>query len=111
MGGGARVGGAFPVYCRGTRRTDVDDRAVAVAGPDEVITRIIAGAVLDDQAASAVYLDTAIIAGDVIPFDSIVAAGGMDAGTVAIERTVIFPDNAGIGSSDSVAAVELRIAV
>ena len=73
------VSGAFPAHRRSAGRADIYDWAVAVVGSDRVIDRIVAGAVFDDQAASRIDVKTAAVGDYVVPFDPIIAVGGMDA--------------------------------
>src|SRR6476469_3733996 len=103
------VSGAFPAHRRGAGRADIYDWAVAIVGRDRVIDRIVAGAVFDDQAASRIDVKTAAVSDYVVPFDPIIAVGGMDARK--IKPATIFQHKAIGRNSYSISKVVISSAV
>src|SRR5881394_1909572 len=81
---------AFSTYRRRSSGADVHHRSITVTSGNRVIDGVTLGAVLDDQIAGGIYIDTAAITDDVVPLYAIVAASGMNAGAI-IDR-VVFPD-------------------
>src|SRR3954453_10051729 len=71
VGAGEGACGTAAVHGRRTRGGQVDDRAVAVTGGDDVVRGVVQGAVLDDETAGAGDLDAAIVEGDVVSFDAV----------------------------------------
>ena len=92
VGGGGHISGASSTHRGGAGGADIYDGAVSVTGRDHVINRVIAGAVFDDQAASPIDAKTAGVGDYVVPFDPIIAVGGMDARK--IKPATIFQDKA-----------------
>src|SRR4051812_22120836 len=104
-----RISRAFAVYRGRTSDADVHDGSVAVAGSNHVIGCVIARAVFEDQVPGRFDMDTAAVADDVVLFDPIIAARGVDPGE--IDYAVIFADQAVGADSDAVAIIILGGAI
>src|SRR4051794_29722224 len=104
-----RIRRAFSTHRGRPSGADIYDGPIAVAGSNGVVSPVIGGAVFDDQIAGGIYINTAAVGDNVVSFDPIIAAGGMNSrGT---KSTVIFPDEAIGVNSYCVAPVELGGAV
>ena len=88
MSGRGGVRRASSIHGRGARGAKIDDRPVAVVGRDDVIGRIVAGAVPDDQVAGGIDVDATAVTDQVVAFDPIIGVGGMNAGGVVL--AVVF---------------------
>ena len=78
------------VHSRRSGGRDVDNRPIAIIRCDHVIRGVATGAIADDQIAAEVNIDTAIIACDSIPINTVIAGRCMNPGPIAARSTVVI---------------------